>query len=211
MHRSGVDPTDYSSWNRDKLITELKKIIRKFYTGNHLEKVLKVIIGYYVDRDEEKEFEFYINRYTEFLSDLIFFVPTVDGILARRNAGWEIYAYSLDHYNNATWNKNVPQKLRGPVHGSELPYTIGKHIVDNIHEVETSAEEQVVAEVFQQSFSEFVKTGVPSNDHRAWLDVGTDANIRYLQITPSPRMKQGFYNESAAFWHKIREYGFDIV
>ncbi|KAL6743807.1 hypothetical protein Aduo_016803 [Ancylostoma duodenale] len=194
MHRSGVEPADYPSWNRDRLVTELKRIIQKFYTGNHLEKVLKAIIGYYVDRGEEKEFEFYINRYTEFLSDLMFVVPTVVGILARRNAGWEIYAYSLDHYNDATWNNDVPKKLRGPFHGSELPYTIGKDVVNNIHELESNAEEQMIADIFQQSFSQFVKTGVPSNDHTAWLDVGTDANIRYMKITTSPQMKQGFYN-----------------
>ncbi|RCN34668.1 hypothetical protein ANCCAN_19487 [Ancylostoma caninum] len=194
IRKSGVDPADYPSWNRDKLITELRKIVQKVYSGNRLEEVLREIIGYYVDRGEEKEFEFYVNRFTEFLSDLLFVVPTVDGIMARRNAGWEIYAYSLYHYNDATWNGDVPKKLRGPVHGSELPYTIGKRKMKNAEEVQANAEEQAVAEVFQQSFIEFVKNGFPSNDHKAWLDVGTDADIHYLQITPNPKMKQGFYN-----------------
>ncbi|EYB92310.1 hypothetical protein Y032_0195g1474 [Ancylostoma ceylanicum] len=190
---------------------EKVKIVQKVYTGDHLEEVLKEIIGYYVDRGEVKEFEFYINRYTEFLSDLLFVVPTLDGLLARRDAGWDIYAYSLEHYNDATWNKDVPKKLRGPAHGCEFPYIKGTHFVENIQEGEANAEEQVITEVFQQSFIEFVKIGAPSNDHEVWLDVGTDANIRYLLITPNPQMKQGFYNESTAFWHKIREYGFDIV
>ncbi|KAL6743809.1 hypothetical protein Aduo_016805 [Ancylostoma duodenale] len=211
MHKFGVDPSDYPKWNRDRLIAELKKIVRKVYTGNHLEEVMRKITGYYVDRGEVEEFEFYINRYTEFLSDLLFVVPTVDGLLARRDAGWDIYAYSLEHYNDATWSKDVPKKLRGPAHGCEFPYTKGTHFVENIQEGEANAEEQVITEVFQQSFIEFVKIGAPSNDHEVWLDVGTDANIRYLLITPNPQMKQGFYNESTALWHKIREYGFDMV
>ncbi|RCN34664.1 Carboxylesterase [Ancylostoma caninum] len=211
MHKFGVDPSDYPNWNRDRLIAELKKIVQRVYSGNHLEQVMKEIIDYYVNREEVKEFEFYINRYTEFLSDLLFVVPTVEGLLARRDAGWDIYAYSLEHYNDATWNKDVPKKLRGPAHGCEFPYTKGTHFVENIQEGEANAEEQVITEVFQQSFIEFVKIGAPSNDHEVWLDVGTDANIRYLLITPNPQMKQGFCNESTAFWHRIREYGFDMV
>ncbi|KAL6743806.1 hypothetical protein Aduo_016802 [Ancylostoma duodenale] len=186
------------------------ELVQSVYSGNHLEEILKEIIGYYIDRGEQKEFEFYINRYTE-ENDVFFVVPTVVGILARRDAGWKIYAYSLDHYNDATWSKDVPKKLRGPFHESEFPYTIGKHIVRNIPEGEANEEEQRIAEIFRQSFINFVKIGAPSNNHKVWLDVGTDARIRYLQITPNPQIKQGFYNESTAFWRKIRQYGFDIM
>ncbi|KIH61319.1 hypothetical protein ANCDUO_08413 [Ancylostoma duodenale] len=112
MNKTNVEPADYPSWNRDMLIAEIKELVQSVYSGNHLEEILKEIIGYYIDRGEQKEFEFYINRYTE-ENDVFFVVPTVVGILARRDAGWKIYAYSLDHYNDATWSKDVPKKLRG--------------------------------------------------------------------------------------------------
>ncbi|RCN36937.1 hypothetical protein ANCCAN_17178 [Ancylostoma caninum] len=90
-----------------------QKIVKEDYIGDHLEELLNDIISYYVDRDEEQHFGFYIDRYTEFLSDLMFVVPSADGILARRAAGWNMYAYSLDHYNEAIWGKDVPHRLKG--------------------------------------------------------------------------------------------------
>ncbi|KIH67146.1 hypothetical protein ANCDUO_02523 [Ancylostoma duodenale] len=113
MQKWSVEPEDYQNWNRDRLISELHKAVKKVYIGDHLDELLKDIVSYYVERDEEQHFEFYIDRYTEFLSDLLFVVPSADGIMARSAAGWDMYAYSLDHYNEAIWDKDVPRRLKG--------------------------------------------------------------------------------------------------
>ena len=47
------------------------------------------------------------------MSDLLFNVAAADAILARRQAGWKVYAYSFDHYNDAIWDPSVPVRLRG--------------------------------------------------------------------------------------------------
>ncbi|KIH67148.1 Carboxylesterase [Ancylostoma duodenale] len=208
FQRLTVDSADYPNWSRDRLIRELKKIIQKVYTGDHMEELLNDIIFYYVDRDEEQHPEFYIDRYSEFLSDLLFIVPSVDGIVARRAAGWNIHAYVLDHYNEAIWDnpmfKHVPKKLRGAPHGCEFQYTKD---VNLLNKFDFNEEEQVIADVFRQSFIEFVKTGFyviskdmgfrgTTNNHEEWLDVGAGTDLRYLRITPDPQMRLGFYNET---------------
>ncbi|EYB92307.1 hypothetical protein Y032_0195g1473 [Ancylostoma ceylanicum] len=96
----------------------------------------------------------------------------------------------------------------GAPHGAEAQYTKG---TTNLKKLDFNNEEQVVADVFRQSFIEFVKTGVPSNKHVSWLNVGTDKDLRYLQITPKPLMRLGFYNETTSFWHKTLKYGFNVV
>ncbi|RCN34669.1 Carboxylesterase [Ancylostoma caninum] len=212
FQRLTVDPADYSNWNRDRLISELKKIVQKVYIGNHLEELLSDIVSYYVDRDEQKQPEFYIDRYSGFLSDLLFIVPSADGIVARRAAGWDIHAYVLDHYNEALWNnpmfRHVPKKLRGAPHGCEFQYTKD---VNLLNKFDFNEEEQVVADVFRQSFIEFVKTGGTSNNHEEWLDVGAGTDLRFLRITPNPKMRQGFYNETTSFWRNTLRYGFNMM
>ncbi|RCN36931.1 Carboxylesterase [Ancylostoma caninum] len=65
-----------------------QKAVKKVNIGAHLEELLNDIVPYYVDRDEEQHFEFYVDRYAELLSDLLFVAPSAGGILARRAAGW---------------------------------------------------------------------------------------------------------------------------
>ncbi|KAK6757931.1 hypothetical protein RB195_015634 [Necator americanus] len=208
LHGFGVNPADYPKWNREKLISELKKFIQSVYVGDHQEEVIREVIAYYVDREEEQRYEFYLDRYTEFLSDVLFNVAAVDGILARRAAGWTMYAYSFEYYNDRMYDKNVPIRMRGSPHGGEAPYTNG---VSFSKLTDFNDEERLVADVLRQSFIEFVKTGAPNNSHEVWLDVGTEGSLRYLKIAPAPQMTQGFHNGSASFWHKVREYGFDVI
>ncbi|EYB92302.1 hypothetical protein Y032_0195g1471 [Ancylostoma ceylanicum] len=212
FQRLTVDPTDYRNWNRERLVSELKNLVEEIYIGDHLEELFNEIVSYYVDRDEEQQSEFYIDRYTEFLSDLMFVVPSVDSILARRAAGWNMYAYVLDHYNEAIWDnqmfKKVPKRLRGAPHGCEFQYTKDMNLLNKF---EFNEEEQVVADVFRQSLIEFVKTGAPSNKHETWLDVGTGEDLRYLRVTPKPMMRLGFYSEPTSFWHNTLKHGFNMM
>ncbi|KHJ79007.1 hypothetical protein OESDEN_21357, partial [Oesophagostomum dentatum] len=112
FHNLYVSPNDYEKWNREKLVGELKKFIRLVYVGDHLDELTNDVIAFYVDREEEQSNEFYVDRFTEFLSDVFFNVPVANGILARRAAGWDIYAYFLDHHNDAIFDEKIPKKLR---------------------------------------------------------------------------------------------------
>ncbi|VDN26460.1 unnamed protein product [Cylicostephanus goldi] len=87
--------------------------MRSVYSGEHQEKLLNDIIAFYIDRGEKKNKEFYIDRFAEFISDVNFNVPAVNGILSRLNTDWKLYAYTLDYYNDALFADEVPQKLRG--------------------------------------------------------------------------------------------------
>ncbi|RCN41050.1 hypothetical protein ANCCAN_12995 [Ancylostoma caninum] len=100
------------------------------------------------------------------------------------------------------------KKNSGAPHGCEFQYTKGMYFCKHFHIDEV---EQVVADVFRQSFIEFVRTGYPFNEHEVWLEVGAGKDLRHMQITPNPLMKLGFYNGSTSFWHEMRKYGFDMV
>ncbi|VDM76582.1 unnamed protein product, partial [Strongylus vulgaris] len=208
MQKFSVNPTTYTDWNREKLINKLKKLVELDYSGTDMQNIIDEIIAYYVDRGEERNYEFYIDRYTQFISDTLFTVSLVDGAITRRNTGWDIYAYVLDHHNEAVWNDRVPKRLRGAAHASEFPYINGVYLLG---EFKFDENDQVIADIFQQSIIEFVKNGAPKNQHVVWQDAGKDTKLRYLRIAPNPEMKSGFNNETVDFWHKLRKYAFDLI
>ncbi|CAJ0589169.1 unnamed protein product [Cylicocyclus nassatus] len=208
FHSLYVAPEDYKNWSKQRLIKKLKRLVEKEYIGGHLDELMDEIIRFYVDRGEEENNEIYLDRYTEFLSDVFFNVPVANGVLARRAAGWDIYAYYLDHYNDAIWDGKVPKKLRGAPHFAEFPYVNG---VGRLAKYDFTKKEQVVADVFRQSFASFVKNGAPTNNHEVWLDIGTEDFLRYLRVTPDPEMRDGFHNDSLTFWHATRRFGFDVT
>ncbi|VDO75576.1 unnamed protein product [Haemonchus placei] len=204
----GISHDDFLLWNRDKLIATIKDFIRHEFFESNTDEVIDKVIAYYVDRDEEDSYDFYLDRYTEFISDVMFNVPAVDGILSRRDKGWELFAYSFNHYNKAIWPDDLPKRLKGSTHVNEYPYMFD---IFAMGEFEIDETEQIVADVVQQSFINFVKTGVPLNQYGPWQDVGASTDLSYLAISPKPQMEQGFYNEPTAFWHELRKYGYDLI
>ncbi|EYC14476.1 hypothetical protein Y032_0040g230 [Ancylostoma ceylanicum] len=156
IHKFGVKPEDFEKWNRNRFIEFLKRVVLERFYEDQFEDAIEDVITRYADRDEEDGYEFYLDRYTEFISDTFFNVAAVDGILARRDAGWNMYAYSFDHYNDAIWADNVPKRLRGSPHVNEYPYIFEVFALGNYNMDE---KERVVAEIIQQSFISFAKTG----------------------------------------------------
>ncbi|XGW05272.1 hypothetical protein V3C99_016000 [Haemonchus contortus] len=204
----GISPDDFLLWNRDKLVATIKNFIRHEFFESNTDEVIDKVIAYYVNRDEVESYDFYLDRYTEFISDVMFNVPAVDGILSRREKGWNLFAYSFNHYNKAIWPDDLPKRLKGSTHVNEYPYMFD---IFAMGEFEIDETEQIVADVVQQSFINFVKTGVPLNHHGPWQDVGTSTDLRHLAISPKPQMEQGFYNEPTALWHELRKYGYDLI
>ncbi|KHJ80668.1 hypothetical protein OESDEN_19654, partial [Oesophagostomum dentatum] len=98
--------------------------------------------------------------------------------------------------------------ISGAPHAGEFPYTSA---IAPLGKVVFNDREQVVADVFRESFVEFVKIRSPSNHHEVWLDVGNEESIRFLRVTPDPQMDQGLHKEAVSFWHRMRKYGFDLT
>ncbi|CAJ0589178.1 unnamed protein product [Cylicocyclus nassatus] len=200
LQKLGINSTEFHTWNRTEFI-------RLVYVGDRLEDFTSDIVSFYVDRDEEPKSEFYINRYTEFVSNLLFEAAIVDDIQSRQKAGWTVYAYMLDYYNDAIWG-DVPKALRGAPHASEYPYVHGINVLSPF---EFNEDDRTVANFFRESLVEFIKTGTPSHHNKSWLNIGSDPNIRYTQITPHPQTNTGFFNLTAAFWQRMRLYDYDMV
>ncbi|VDN20497.1 unnamed protein product [Cylicostephanus goldi] len=72
-----------------------------------------------------------------------------------------------------------------------------------------TGDERIVADVVQQSFISFAKTGIPTNNYSTWDEAGD--NLRYLSISPYPQMKSAFDQGAANLWHSLRSSGFDLI
>ncbi|VDM72273.1 unnamed protein product [Strongylus vulgaris] len=162
------------------------------YVGDHLQDVINEVVAFYVDRDGEQTFEFYIDRYTEFLSDLLFNVPAVNGIYARRDARWDIYAYVFDLYNDAYGDDDIPKRLRRATHASDVPYILEPTI--DILDWKLHDKHKNIKEFFEESFAEFAIEGHPLNHQALWLEISADRTLRYMQIAKEFETKMGFFN-----------------
>ncbi|CAJ0589174.1 unnamed protein product [Cylicocyclus nassatus] len=206
-----IDPADFPKWNRQTLIEKLTKYVKAIYVGKNLQKVTDKVLAYYVDRDEEENSDFYLDRYTEFLSDLFFNVPAVEGILSRvKAAHWEIYAYIFDHYGEVPWEEKIPKRLRRATHSSEFPFAIG---VDELLDLGMTLkpEQQKFADYFGESFAEFAVEAHPLNHQKLWLEISEDPSIRYMNMSSIYELKKGFFKEASSFWQKLRKHGYDMV
>ncbi|PIO66813.1 hypothetical protein TELCIR_11459 [Teladorsagia circumcincta] len=61
----GVEMDEFQTWDREKLIATIKKMIRPEFLTNNWAKMINDVVAYYVDRDEEDAYDFYLERYTE--------------------------------------------------------------------------------------------------------------------------------------------------
>ncbi|VDK50774.1 unnamed protein product, partial [Cylicostephanus goldi] len=65
IHMYGLSPADYKRFDKNSLVDFLKRMIRPDFYGNKTEEVYKAAKSYYVDRDDDSTWEFYLDRYTE--------------------------------------------------------------------------------------------------------------------------------------------------
>ncbi|CAJ0589173.1 unnamed protein product [Cylicocyclus nassatus] len=202
-----VNTSDFSKFNRIVLVDTLKKFIDVVYVGDHLDELVDEVVTYYVDREAEDNFAFYLDRYVEFVSDVLFNIPAVDGILARSKAGWKVYTYVFDHHNDESFDAKIPKRLRRATHASDYYYAVG---VKAMRLLKSYENDKKVAEILQNTIAEFVKKGRPA-DLELWPETSADQSISYLEISSDPKKKTELHKEAASFWHKMKKYGFDLV
>ncbi|KAK6021245.1 hypothetical protein OSTOST_13084, partial [Ostertagia ostertagi] len=110
INEFGVQLDEFRTWDREKLIATIKELIRPEFFAENWDKVVDEVVAHYVDRDEENAYDFYLDRYTEVIKRC-----DVQCASTRRGRGWNLFAYSFNHYNKAIWPDEIPERLKGPI------------------------------------------------------------------------------------------------
>lgn len=100
----------------------VRELVVKDFFGNKTEEVRDRILEFYSRfNSEPKDNVFYLQRYTQLLSDLQFNMGVLYDILLRGYYGWKVFAYNSPYFNEKVIPQRCPVKSRS---SSDPPYIL---------------------------------------------------------------------------------------
>ncbi|EFO87676.1 CRE-GES-1 protein [Caenorhabditis remanei] len=201
----------------EEFISEIigRKFLYNNRYGKNREKVWEEILDYYVREgkpENEKDLNgFYVDRYSEILSDITFNVPILREITARVERKAPVWTYRFDHYNENIWPKYVPQQARGSPHANEYHYLFDMPIMAKMDF--TKEPDSWIRDDLIDMIVSFAKSGAPRVEGVEWRPVSDPDDVNFLNFeSTGVSMKHGLFQEPLEFWNNLREReGFDLV
>lgn len=215
LHNLNIEKKDFTEFGRksfDHFVGEA--VVTKQAFGAKRKSAKKEIVDFYLGGRAEMEDDhaFYLEKYSELLSDLMFVVPTFIETLHKTNAKWPVFFYSTEYFDKHTHPEDIP--VRGSYHSIEYPYLFGIPIPYVPGKaVSISAEGAEFKKHLVESFAQFAKTGDPSFGATKWPRLKPDSPLRYMRLDEKePKVMEAFQAAKFKFWQEMRKkYEFDIV
>ncbi|CAI4225969.1 unnamed protein product [Auanema sp. JU1783] len=176
--------------------------------GRKMGPFLQLVTEFYLgEEDADKDSTFYLQKYTELLSDLQFFIPSYHEIDLKRMLGWETYYYVIDHISD-TFNHKTP--LKGTFHGHELRFLLS--FLDT-ELIPLSDNDKKFQDAFLGASINFIKTGNPSTKQLKWPPVSKEAPSLHLRLNENSSIQKSFRSEAIKLWLEVipKQIGTDIL
>ncbi|GMS92181.1 hypothetical protein PENTCL1PPCAC_14356 [Pristionchus entomophagus] len=194
-----VKKSDYVSFSRSDLVEYLETVIvPASEQGASASALRRLLVEFYVERDEKKDdYVFYLQRYTDLISDLQFLIPTYLEIQIKTANNWPTYLYIMQHATKNSPRDEFP--VKGAFHGDEL-----NHFSDNtgIYPIkENDSEFEATGLNFATALVNFVKNGDPSSPPVSWSPMSKAHPFQHASMSANMSFKQDTYRaEAARFW-----------
>ncbi|GMT31682.1 hypothetical protein PFISCL1PPCAC_22979, partial [Pristionchus fissidentatus] len=99
-----VSASEWKHFSREKLIHFIETVVAP--EDEHYDSASafrRHLIEFYVEKDEKKgDYSFYLQRYTELISDLQFLIPLYHEIQIKLDNDWPTYLYILQHIHKSS-------------------------------------------------------------------------------------------------------------
>ncbi|TKR82791.1 hypothetical protein L596_016470 [Steinernema carpocapsae] len=184
----------------------------KSYSAEHLKEFISTktlvedepedlkdkLIEFYVNRKSpegvEADWKFYLERFAEMSSNLLYDVPVFEDALRKTLSGSTVYLYMQEYINQENLK---PYPLKKTVHGNELRYLLNIYFAGfNFTEDDFKFQKNWLAVV------SFTKTGKPTVGNLSWDAMTMAHPYRYMSIASICQMKEGFKKEVMDFWFR---------
>jgi hypothetical protein len=143
----------FSSKDLEGLIRQYV-VLESFYKSDTKEVQDKILDFYLTSTLNDKDNVFYLQRYTQILSDLQFNVAVLWEILFRGFHNWKVFAYQSPYFNNDVIPPRCPVKKS--YHGTDQHYADVILDEENIYSIDTDYKMEMIS---IQSLLNFIKTG----------------------------------------------------
>ncbi|VDK59688.1 unnamed protein product [Anisakis simplex] len=205
-----IPPEKYEEFGKDDLIDIINNIVAPEEAFHQqTDEVRNKLIDHYVKRgqpDNDHDYKFYLDRYTELFSDILFVIPCLRMKAAKVADGWPVYFYFNDHHNVGAFSENAP--VKGATHLHEYPYLFG---VSPYYDFVVNDDELKVKRAILETFTHFAKYGTPSTKEYPWEAVSAEHPLRHMHFNVESKMDDGVFKENLAFWESMQAYDFDII
>ncbi|KAI6186287.1 Carboxylic ester hydrolase [Aphelenchoides besseyi] len=190
-------------------VERLVDVIVREGSFRNVDEVKRKVLEFYLNsNEEEKNNVFYLQRYTQILSDLQFNLPIVRDIIDRRARGWSIFAYKSTYVNPEATTERCP--IKKSFHGMDQRYMILGYGEDRRFKM--TDDDHKMENLLVDTFVNFVKTSSPTTNHFDWKPVQTVDSLDFASLQPNPTMNGGLFLDRLKFWRSLAEdYKYDLV
>ncbi|CAD6192418.1 unnamed protein product [Caenorhabditis auriculariae] len=215
IHSFGMSPNDLKTMNESTILNVIqRKLLYDNRFGEKQDLAARKIADHYLSRGRPIDIYsqgngFFIDRYTEIMSDITFNVPVLREIEKKHEVGTPIWAYMFDYYNDALFNEQVPEAAKGSPHANEYHYLFEIPMIGQIDV--NVGEDRQVRDNFIEMVVSFAKDGQPKVQNKPWDPVQNPKNINFMRFTNNVTADVGLFSEAATFWNSMAHEGFDVV
>ncbi|KAI1717328.1 carboxylesterase family domain-containing protein [Ditylenchus destructor] len=205
-----IERNNFDAFDHTAFLTMIEKAVvpsNKFRSEVEAQNARNEICNFYTNQrhteNSPRTWKFYLDVYTQLLSDVLFNVPIVDMARRRARAGSSVYMYYNEYFNPAQFRDWVP--IHGATHANEYPYMHGLFPVGKFHFSDTDEKHR---SLLLEIISSFAMKGEPSI--RPWPTVSPDDNdeVHFLRIDAESEVTVGsvpVLETSIRFWRKFNE------
>lgn len=104
-----IPKDQFANYKRENFTEFVESVLApKSVFGSKAEEVQQKIIKFYLDADGDSAF--YLTKYSDILTDILFGIPALWEARAKREAGWPVYLYVNNYYNKDMFGDDIPVK-----------------------------------------------------------------------------------------------------
>ncbi|KAH7711698.1 CRE-GES-1 protein [Aphelenchoides avenae] len=215
MHMLGIPPQDQPTYGEEQFRQFVENVVatEKDF-GSQVEEVRQKVLGFYlkIQNGEKKDNVFYLKKYTQLCSDLMWNIPAMREAHVKVEHAWPVFLYKHTYLHKHQFLFQTPYDVAYHSHDHRFIFRGDNHMVRAVGWDLTSEDDHDVANYLVNSLVNFVKTGSPSTENRKWLPATAQKPSQYMEIDVPRVMRDALFDDRLKFWDSMtKTYGFDFV
>uniref|UniRef100_A0A915CLW7 Carboxylesterase type B domain-containing protein n=1 Tax=Ditylenchus dipsaci TaxID=166011 RepID=A0A915CLW7_9BILA len=175
-------------------------VANEAHFGAKATKVQTEILDHYLVNKTANDSNFYLQKYTQLLSDIQFNIPIIWESRIKAQFQWPLFLYLNTYFNEKVFPEQV--KVRANFHSNDHNYLFRKENSS----VQFNVQDRAIEDFLVRSTVNFVNKGNPSTKEIIWPVTTPEIPMRYLKIKENrPEVADLLMLDRLKFWLTLVE------
>lgn len=209
INELSINSADFESFGENDVLDFIENVAApERIFGSSAYEVRQRLVLFYLGRDvpEKPDYKFYLERYTQLVSDVLFNIPCLRMKDLKVENGWPVWFYFNVHHNPKAYKRDTP--IKGATHLDEYPYLFD---ITPYKHFDLDDNDRIMQKAMLETFTHFAKQGTPSTEEYVWERVTRNDSMKHFRFSADPGMRDSFLKESSEFWKVMEEHGYDVI